>query len=71
MENYDRFDNINIFLERDKPYFGGGRTQTEEESDQISEELKTFLAYYDEDYITMKGNEETPYAILKEIENVR
>lgn len=71
MENFDTFHNLNIFLERDKPYSANGRNETEEESNIMSEEIKTFLDYYSISYTLMKGNEETPLAILKEIENAK
>lgn len=39
LHEVDKFENINIFLKRTKPYVAKGRNQTEEESDVFSEEM--------------------------------
>lgn len=39
LHEVDKFENINIFLKRTKPYVAKGRNQTEEESDAFSEEM--------------------------------
>ena len=39
LHEVDKFENINIFLKRTKPYVTKGRNQTEEESDAFSEEM--------------------------------
>lgn len=39
-----KFDNINIFLNRTKPYVTKGRNQTEEESNEFAIEMKEILS---------------------------
>lgn len=40
---YNKYDNINFFLDRAHPYSSDGRTQTEEESDKIGETIHSML----------------------------
>jgi hypothetical protein len=47
------FVNINVFVNRVKPYNPAGRMQTEEESDHISHFIKSTIGF---DY-TIDGNE--------------
>ncbi len=42
-ELYDTYNNINIFLVRDKPYHKVGRSQTEDEARKIDQWVKDFL----------------------------
>ena len=39
LEEIDKFNNINIFLRRTKPYVNKGRNQTEEESSAFADEI--------------------------------
>lgn len=42
-QEVDKFDNINIFLNRTKPYTEKGRNQTEEESNNFAREIQLML----------------------------
>ena len=44
LDEVKRFNNINVFLERTKPYVTKGRNQTEEESDEFSVEMFELLS---------------------------
>lgn len=53
---YNSYDNINFFVRRVKPYAMVGRTQTETESDQISNALINMLERYNLPYIEVDGD---------------
>ena len=51
LEVFNRYDNLNIFLKRVKPYDPKGRVQTEDEAKELDEEFRDLLeehgfAYY-------------------------
>ena len=43
LHEVNKFDNINIFLNRTKPYISKGRNQTEEESNEFAIEMKELI----------------------------
>lgn len=43
MKVFNSYDSMNVFINRVKPYNPSGRFQTEEESDALSDEMRTFL----------------------------
>lgn len=53
---YSLEDNINYFVNRDKPYNPDGRFQTEADSDSISDNLKEYLDNLDIEYKEINGN---------------
>ena len=54
---FDTYNNINIWVERDKPYNPSGRFQTEEESDALSIEMKKKLSELGVNFdFKIKGN---------------
>ena len=53
---FDEYNNLNYFIKRDKPYNPKGRFQTEEESNQVSEDMQKFLDDCRIKYTTLKGN---------------
>jgi len=55
-EIYDRYHNINVFIERTKKYENYGRTQTEEESDLISKKIHNLLTNNNIEFITETSN---------------
>lgn len=55
---FNQYDNINFFLKRTKPYNPKGRNQTADESDLISDKIKTLLIEYNVDYIETTGDED-------------
>lgn len=60
-------NSINYFINRDTPYGSKGRFQTKEESDEISNELKSMLSEFGLDYKEYKGNIDDYNRIVQEI----
>ena len=58
LDAFNSYDNLNFFLKRVKPYNPVGRNQTEEESDQIAEELTKMLDKDNIQYSIYNGNTE-------------
>ena len=63
----DKYNNINIVLKRVKPYNPVGRTQTEAESDAISNNIKSCLDGENFDYYEFDGNIEGCEDILAKV----
>lgn len=63
-ELFDSFDNINIFIKRVKPYKTYGRSQTEEQADNIGMRIANFLHNNGIEYHSVNGDAQAPYAIL-------
>lgn len=66
-DTFDEYNNKNYFILRDKPYNPKGRFQTEEESNQVSKDLKEFLNKKNLNYKTVKGNIEGYNMIVNDI----
>jgi hypothetical protein len=66
-EIFDSFENINIFLNRTKPYKTYGRAQTECEADIVSFNILIFLKNNNIPYITVDGDKDAPDTIYKYI----
>jgi len=66
-QEFSRFDNLNFFLERKKPYQQIGRTQTEEEDRRIDTDLKAMLDFYGVPFETLSGSPETTEHIVERI----
>lgn len=64
MELYNTYDNINIFLEREKPYHSIGRNQSEDEARKIDQWVLNFLDENGYDYYKIPANEHTRYHIM-------
>jgi len=62
------FNAKNFVIGRTKSYNPSGRNQTEEESDQIAEELLSFLRGENVTYRLIKGDKDAPSKILNLIE---
>lgn len=56
MGAYNSYDNINFYIRRVKPYAMVGRTQTESESNEISNSLINMLNKYELPYIEVDGD---------------
>jgi hypothetical protein len=56
---YHSFNNVTVFIQRDKPYNPAGRTQTEEEAREIDRQLKSLMDSFGIEFSTMLGNEQT------------
>lgn len=61
---YNKYDNINFFLNRAHPYNSVGRNQTEEEADKIGEKILAMLKGNDV-YHTISDTAGCEYIILK------
>ena len=64
-EMFNSYDNINIFLVRDKEYNPNGRNQTEDEAKVIDQRIVEFLSENDTSYHTILANEYAPKGILE------
>jgi hypothetical protein len=53
---HNEFENINIFLEREKPYNPKGRVQNENKAKILDDQIKDLLNELNVSFITMKGN---------------
>ena len=67
MKTFNSYNNMNYFIERVKPYQEKGRFQTEEESDQIADEVSTLLDEKKVDYEVIAGDTEGYDYIVKQI----
>ena len=67
MKTFNSYNNMNYFIKRVKPYQEKGRFQTEEESDQIADEVSTLLDKKEVDYEVIAGDTEGYDYIVKQI----
>lgn len=65
IELFNSYDNVNIFLNRVKPYSEVGRTQTEKESDAIGMDIKNKLREFGIPFHEVDGNEIAPQVIYE------
>ena len=65
-----KYNNINIFLERDKPYNPNGRMQTEEEAKKKDAQLLELMKKYDVPYTTIQGNKEGYDSVVDELVHI-
>lgn len=66
-EMYNSYDNINIFLGRDKAYNTNGRNQTEDEAKSIDIAINDYLTTNNIPFHTVLSNKDAPSMILKSI----
>jgi nicotinamide riboside kinase len=69
-EIFKSYENINFFLERDKPYNPKGRNQTQEEADVISCEIKDMLIFEQVPFISLKGNRDAADIIFDDVKGL-
>lgn len=71
-EAYNSFNNVNVFIFRDKPYVQVGRSQEMEEADAISTEVLDFIADRGVPYITARSSDaiETTYRHIKKLHGI-
>lgn len=67
-ELYNDYDNINIFLQREKPYHKIGRNQSEEEARVKDVEIRNLLVDNGYDFIEIAANQNAKNEIFKYIE---
>lgn len=58
-----KHDNVDVFIERDKPYDPKGRVQSEDEARLIDDEMLDILDEHAGEYHHVKGNESAPRKI--------
>ena len=66
-KEFNKYENLNIFLKRTKPYNPNGRNQSEEESNEMREEIRSMLIEKDIDFIEMDSSKENIDKILAEV----
>jgi len=57
INTFNSYNNINVFLNRVKPFNPKGRNQTEEECKQIDKDMKVLLDSLNVPYIVVDGNQ--------------
>lgn len=65
LEINNQYENVNFFLERAFKYDPKGRTQNEEEANQVGDELKLLLHQLNIDYTLLKGDMSSRDEILR------
>lgn len=69
-ETFEKYNNLNFFLNRVKEYNPNGRTQTEEESNEIADGLYEIMKDYGYDFIEYAADEEVADKIISDILNI-
>ena len=69
LEEYHKFNNVNVYIERDWPYDPVGRQQTQAEAEALDQKILDMLEKQDLDYITFKSGPENIDAILTHIDH--
>lgn len=68
LEEYNKYDNIDVFLTRVKPYNPNGRHQTEEQAKEIDNITKAVLSDYSQtDFIIVEGSPNSFEYLISEI----
>ena len=68
LTEYNKMDNLNIFIRRVKEYDKIGRLQTEDEAREIDKRIYKFLKENNIPFIEIDGDENAPKNILKILE---
>ena len=66
-ETFEKYNNVNYFLNRVKEYNPNGRNQTEEESDEIAEGLLKIMDDYGYDYKILPADENVVDIIVEDV----
>lgn len=66
---YSTYDNINFFIRRIKPYSSLGRTQTEDESNQIAQDMEILMQNIGLTYSVIDGGSEAAKDIYSSLFN--
>jgi hypothetical protein len=59
LETFNKYNNLNIFLEREKGYNPKGRLQTEDEAKEKDVEVRELLDKYDIDYVVIPARKDS------------
>jgi thymidylate kinase len=68
LKEFNKFDNLNVFVKRTKQYNPFGRMQTEEEAMRIDQNIKEFLNNYKIAYIELVDNGSIAEKVIELIE---
>lgn len=71
LEVFDTYNNINVFLKREKPYHELGRNQTESQARVLDEQIKDILVSNGYPFIEVPANEDARYAIFDYIKDMK
>jgi hypothetical protein len=63
LDMFNKFNNLNVILERKQAYVQEGRVETEEESLQLDNEYKNVLDKYNIPYITIDNIDACDYIV--------
>lgn len=66
---YDEYDNLNVFLERQKTYNPNGRNETEEQARQKDDEIYKMLVHEDVEFFSFKCTPDVDSDILVVLES--
>lgn len=69
IEKYKQFDNIDIFVDRVKPYNPAGREQTEPEAKAMDSQIKSLLEAWSENWIEVPGERDSVEKVLNHVLN--
>lgn len=69
LKYFHSFNNLNIFLEREKHYNPNGRLQTEEQAKQIDKELNSIVNRHCLNLARISANRDNVYKIIELIES--
>lgn len=69
LQQFNQFNNINFFLDRKHEYSEAGRTQNEEEADEIAEEIENLLIVNSIQYIRAYSSPDKAMEIANYIQN--
>lgn len=66
---YDQYNNLNYFLQRQKDFNPKGRVHNLEESIKIDQDVRDLLEKYDYEYNDLPGNEDGVESLCRQIES--
>lgn len=68
---FDTYENMNFYIVRDKPYNPKGRNQTEEESDELGENILRMLGILAIPHTVVEGNKDSyDYIVSKVVDKL-
>ncbi|MFA5651885.1 MAG: AAA family ATPase [Candidatus Paceibacterota bacterium] len=59
LEEFNRFNNVNVFLKRDKKYNPNGRLQTRDQAVQKDKEILDLLSFHNISFMTFEGKKQS------------
>jgi lipopolysaccharide biosynthesis glycosyltransferase len=67
LEEFNKYDNLNFYITRKKPYNINGRNQTKEESDELASDIRDILWKYNIPVYMTDGIPESADIIVDEV----